>query len=407
MRHNGTHRHRVVIGKDTRRSGYMLESAMQAGFTSVGMDTLLTGPLPTPAIAMLTREMRCNLGVMISASHNLYEDNGIKLFGGDGYKLPDEMEDEIERLFRSDLTPHLARGREGHAERINGVQERYVHSAKGTLSRDVSLEGLTIVVDCAQGAAHKVAPWALQELGARVIPIGVEPNGFNINEKVGATHPRTAAARVLSEQADIGIALDGDADRVIILDEKGQVVDGDQILALIANFLKGEGRLKGPVVATTMSNLGFERYLVSRDIPLVRSQVGDRYVIEEMKKRGSNLGGEKSGHIIMSDHTTTGDGLVAALQVLAVVQKLGRPVSEITHLFEPLPQVLKKVDLTSKKQLERKSVQAAIARGEKLLGKDYLIVRPSGTEPVIRVMGQGEDRVVVEKVVDDILSALS
>jgi len=341
----GDHRHRVVIGKDTRLSGYMIETAMVAGFTSVGMDVLLLGPVPTPAVAMLTPSMRADLGVMISASHNKFEDNGIKLFGPDGYKLSDEVEHEIEALLAADLGPRLAQSRDlGRAKRIESVDARYIEFAKRTLPRNLSLEGLRIVVDCANGAAYKVAPAALWELGAEVFSIGVEPNGFNINQDVGSTSPEALAAKVREMRADIGIALDGDADRVLLVDERGHLVDGDQLMAVVAQSWKEDGRLSRPgIVTTVMSNLGLERHLASIGLDMPRTSVGDRYVLEHMREHGYNLGGEQSGHIIMSDYATTGDGLVAALQVLAVVQRQERPVSEICHLFEPLPQILKNV----------------------------------------------------------------
>ena len=338
----GEHRHRVVIGKDTRLSSYMIEYALVAGFTSVGVDVLLLGPVPTPAVAMLTRSMRCDLGVMISASHNPYEDNGIKLFGPDGYKLSDAVEARIEALMDGDVAPMLARSPElGRAKRIDDVQARYIEYAKRTLSREVSLEGMRVVVDCANGAAYKVAPEALWELGAEVIKIGVDPNGLNINLEVGSTAPETLARKVREMRADVGIALDGDADRMIIVDEKGHLIDGDQVMAVIAESWRDEGRLAKPgIVATVMSNLGLERHLAGLGLALERTAVGDRYVIERMREKGFNVGGEQSGHIILSDYATTGDGLVAALQVLAVVHKIGKPVSEVCRRFEPVPQVL-------------------------------------------------------------------
>jgi phosphoglucosamine mutase len=407
---NGDHRHRVLIGKDTRLSGYMIENALVSGFVSVGMDVLLTGPMPTPAVAMLARSMRADLGVMISASHNPYDDNGIKLFGPDGYKLSDELELQIEKLIDADLSKRLAKPAAlGRAKRIDGVQDRYVEFAKHTLPRNQSFEGMRVVIDCANGAAYRVAPEALWELGADVISIGVEPDGFNINRECGSTAPEALCAKVREMRADIGIALDGDADRVVIADEKGRLVDGDQILAVVAKSLQDEGRLARPgVVATVMSNLGLERHLSTLGLELVRTPVGDRYVIEQMRKHGYNLGGETSGHIILSDYTTTGDGFVAALQVLAVVKKLGRPVSEVCHRFEPLPQVLKSVRYRAGRPLENGAVAAAIEVAQRRLdGKGRLIVRPSGTEPVIRVMGEGDDRELVETVVDDIVAALT
>ncbi len=333
----GEHRHRVVIGKDTRLSSYMIEYALVAGFTSVGVDVLLLGPAPTPAVAMITRSMRCDLGVMISASHNPYEDNGIKLFGPDGYKLSDEVEGRIEALMEGEVSPMLARSPElGRAKRIDDVQARYIEFAKRTLSRDVTFEGMRVVIDCANGAAYKVAPEALWELGAEVIKIGVEPNGYNINQDVGSTAPEALTRKVREMRADVGIALDGDADRMIIVDEKGHIVDGDQAMAVIAESWRDDGRLAKPgIVATVMSNLGLERYLNGLGLDLERTAVGDRYVIERMREKGYNVGGEQSGHVIFSDYSTTGDGLVSALQVLAVVQKIGRPVSEVCHRFDP------------------------------------------------------------------------
>ncbi|MBM6593052.1 phosphoglucosamine mutase [Microvirga pudoricolor] len=410
MFQRGDYRHRVVIGKDTRLSGYMIETALQAGFNSVGMDVLLTGPIPTPAVAMLTRSMRCDLGVMISASHNPYEDNGIKIFGPDGFKLSDEVEQEIEALLAADLSSRLATSaRLGRAKRVESVQARYIEFAKRTLPRQVDLEGMRVVVDCANGAGYKVAPEALWELGAEVISLGVEPNGFNINDGVGSTAPEALATKVRELRADIGIALDGDADRVLIVDEKGQMVDGDQLMAVVASFWKDEGLLAQPgIVATIMSNLGLERYLGGLGLNLVRTAVGDRYVLEHMRAHGFNLGGEQSGHIIMSDHTTTGDGLVAALQLLAVVKRLGKPVSEVCHRFEPLPQILKNVRYKAGQPLQQDSVATAIESARERLGKSgRLVIRPSGTEPVIRVMGEGDDRDLVVQVVDEVVDAVT
>jgi len=406
----GEYRHRVVIGKDTRLSGYMIENALVAGFTAVGMDVLQTGPLPTPAIAMLTRSMRCDLGIMISASHNPYDDNGIKLFGPDGFKLSDDIEEEIEKLIAADLSKQLAKSSDlGRAKRIDGAHDRYVEFAKRTLPRNLSLEGMRVVVDCANGAAYRVAPQALWELGAEVFPIGVEPDGFNINRECGSTAPEALCAKVREMRADIGIALDGDADRVVIADEKGHLVDGDQLMALIAQTFKEEGRLAKPaIVGTVMSNLGLERHLVSIGIELIRTKVGDRYVLEAMREQGFNVGGEQSGHIILSDYANTGDGFVAALQVLAVVKKLGRPVSEVCHRFEPLPQILKNVRYKSGKPLEDAKVKTAITLAEKKLnGQGRLVIRPSGTEPVIRVMAEGDDRALVEAAVDTVVEALT
>jgi phosphoglucosamine mutase len=406
----GDHRHRVVIGKDTRLSGYMIEYAMVAGFTSVGIEVLLLGPVPTPAVAMLTRSMRCDLGVMISASHNPFEDNGIKLFGPDGYKLSDEIEGEIELLMDSEIAPRLSKSRDlGRAKRIESVHARYIEFAKRTLPRNLSLEGLRIVVDCANGAAYKVAPEALWELGAEVFAIGVEPDGFNINRDVGSTAPEALAAKVREMRADIGIALDGDADRVLIIDEKGHIVDGDQLMAVVAQSWQADGRLTQPgIVATVMSNLGLERHLASIGLALERTAVGDRYVLERMIEKGYNVGGEQSGHIILSDYATTGDGLVAALQVLAVVKRQQKPVSEICHRFEPLPQILKNVRYLGGRPLDTEAVIAAIANARSRLGATgRLVIRPSGTEPVIRVMAEADDRQLVESLVDDVCDAVA
>jgi phosphoglucosamine mutase len=404
----GTHTHRVVIGKDTRLSGYMMESALVAGFTSVGMDVTLLGPMPTPAVAMLTRSMRADIGVMISASHNPFHDNGIKLFGPDGYKLSDDDEMAIEALLEEEIP--LAEPRAiGRARRIDDAQGRYIHFAKATFPEHLRLDGLKIVIDCAHGAAYKVAPAALWELGAEVIAIGVAPDGFNVNDKVGSTHPKALQLKVLESGADIGIALDGDADRLIVVDERGQVVDGDQLMALIASRAAEAGTLKGgALVATVMSNLGLERFLESKGIALHRANVGDRHVLELMRDRGCNVGGEQSGHIILSDHATTGDGLVAALQVLAALVGSGKPASELLHLFDPLPQLLKNVRFKGGAPLETDSVKAAIAAGEaKLAGQGRLLIRKSGTEPLIRVMAEGEDKALVSRVVDDICAAVA
>jgi phosphoglucosamine mutase len=410
MFQNGEHRHRVLIGKDTRLSGYMIETALVAGFTSVGMDVLLTGPMPTPAVAMLTRSMRADLGVMISASHNPYDDNGIKLFGPDGYKLSDEIELKIEQIIDGDFDKKLAKSADlGRAKRIDGVQDRYIEFAKRTLPRNLSLDGLRVVVDCANGAGYRVAPEALWELGAEVISIGVEPDGFNINKECGSTKPAALANKVHEVRADVGIALDGDADRVLIVDERGHVIDGDQLMAVIAESWSADGRLATPgVVATVMSNLGLERYLGSLGLTLARTAVGDRYVLEHMRAHGYNVGGEASGHIILSDYATTGDGLVAALQVLAVVQKLDKPVSEVCHRFEPLPQILRNVRYKNGKPLENAKVRLAIESAEqKLNGHGRLVIRPSGTEPVIRVMAEGDNKSLVEDAVDGIVEALT
>jgi phosphoglucosamine mutase len=406
----GDYRHRVVIGKDTRLSGYMIETALVAGFTSVGVDVLLLGPMPTPAVAMLTRSMRADLGVMISASHNAYEDNGIKLFGPDGFKLTDEVENGIEALLDSNLTGRLAPSAAlGRAKRIESVHARYIEFAKRTLPRQLTLDGMRVVVDCANGAAYKVAPETLWELGAEVISIGVDPDGFNINREVGSTAPDALVKKVRELRADIGIALDGDADRVLVVDEKGCKVDGDQLMAVVARSWKDDGRLAQPgIVATIMSNLGFERYLGGIGLNLVRTAVGDRYVLEHMREHGYNLGGEQSGHIIMSDYTTTGDGLIAALQLLSVVKRSDRPVSEVCHCFEPLPQILKNVRFKGGQPLQQDTVVTAIESARERLGKGgRLVIRPSGTEPVIRVMAEGDDKDLVAQVVDDVVDAVS
>lgn len=406
----GDHRHRVVIGKDTRLSGYMIEYAMVAGFTSVGMDVMLLGPVPTPAVAMLARSMRADLGVMISASHNAYEDNGIKLFGPDGFKLTDEIENEIEALIDSDMSKKLAASPDlGRAKRIDSAQDRYIEFAKRTLPRAISLEGLRIVVDAANGAAYKVAQDALWELGAEVFAIGVKPDGFNINKDVGSTSPDALAQKVREMRADIGIALDGDADRVLIVDEKGQSINGDQLMAVVASSWQDERLLSKPgIVATVMSNLGLERYLNGRGLTLARTAVGDRYVLEHMREHGYNVGGEQSGHIILSDYSTTGDGLIAALQVLSVVQNKGKPVSEVCHLFEALPQILKNVRGQTGASLKNDKVIAAIKAGEARLGAGgRLLVRPSGTEPMVRVMGEGDDHGELNEIVDSICSAIA
>ncbi len=403
------HRPRVVIGKDTRLSGYMVEQALTAGFLSVGMDVFLFGPLPTPAVAMLTRSLRADLGVMLSASHNPYHDNGIKFFGPDGYKLSDEQELRIEELMDSDVSKLAAApDRLGRAKRIEDAQARYIEFAKRTLPRALRLDGLRVVIDCANGAAYRVAPEVLWELGAEVITIGAEPDGFNINDKCGSTAPQRMCEKVREMRADIGIALDGDADRVVIADEKGRLVDGDQLLGLIATYLLEKGQLAGGgVVATVMSNLGLERYLEGFGLKLERTKVGDRYVMERMREGGYNVGGEQSGHIILTDHTTTGDGLIAALQVLAVVVTKGRRVSEICHVFDPVPQILENVRYSGSAPLEDPAVREAMARAEAMLeGGGRLVIRPSGTEPVIRVMAEGDDEELVRRAVAEITEAL-
>jgi phosphoglucosamine mutase len=402
-------RHLVVIGKDTRLSGYMIEPALVAGFASVGMDVRLFGPLPTPAVAMMTRSMRADLGVMISASHNDFADNGIKLFGPDGYKLSDEQELKIEALMDEGLQEGLAPPRGlGRVKRIDDAQARYVEIVKATFPRHMSLAGLRVVIDCANGAAYKVAPTALYELGAEVITVGVDPDGTNINAECGSTHPEAMAKLVREYRADIGIALDGDADRLVICDEKGVVVDGDQIMAIIALAYAKAGKLNaGGVVATVMSNLGLERLMSDNGLTLERTSVGDRYVMARMREGGFNLGGEQSGHLILSDFSTTGDGLIAALQVLAVMIQSGKPMSALGRQFEPVPQLLENVRFAGGKPLEAKTVKEAIADGEaQLNGSGRIVVRPSGTEPLIRIMAEGDDPALVKKVVKSIVSAV-
>jgi phosphoglucosamine mutase len=405
----GDHRHLVVIGKDTRLSGYMLEPALTAGFISMGLDVTLVGPVPTPAVAFLTRSLRADLGVMISASHNPFEDNGIKLFGPDGYKLSDEVETAIETRMLGPLDEHLAPAAAlGRARRLDDAAGRYIEAVKATFPRGLRLEGLRIVVDCANGAAYKVAPTVLWELGAEVIPVAVAPDGLNINRDCGATHPRRMQEEVVAKRADIGLALDGDADRLIVCDERGRIIDGDQIMALIARRLADGGALKGgAVVATVMSNLGLERYLKARGIGLVRTPVGDRYVVERMRADGFNVGGEQSGHLVLGDHATTGDGLVAALQVLAAMQEAREPASAVTAQFDPVPQVLRNVRYTGRPPLEADTVVAAIAAAETLLaGSGRLLIRKSGTEPLIRVMAEGDDADLVAAVVADLCTVI-
>ncbi len=409
FRSQDARRHLVVIGKDTRLSGYMIEPALVAGLTSVGMDVRLFGPLPTPAVAMMTRSMRADLGIMISASHNNFADNGIKLFGPDGYKLSDEQELKIEALMDEGLQEGLAAPRDlGRVKRIDDAQARYVEIVKATFPRHLSLAGLRIVIDCAHGAAYKVAPTALYELGAEVIALGDNPDGTNINEECGSTHPETMAKLVREYRADIGIALDGDADRLVICDEKGVVVDGDQIMAIIAGAFAKSGGLKGGgVVATVMSNLGLERQLNGLGLTLERTAVGDRYVMQRMREGGFNVGGEQSGHLILSDFSTTGDGLIAALQVLAVMIQSDKPMSALGRQFEPVPQLLENVRFAGGKPLEAKAVKEAIADGERQLnGAGRIVVRASGTEPLIRIMAEGDDPALVRKVVTSIVSAV-
>ncbi|MCO5732009.1 phosphoglucosamine mutase [Rhizobium sp. SSA_523] len=407
----GNHRHRVVIGKDTRLSGYMLENALVAGFTAAGLDVFLLGPIPTPAVAMLTRSLRADIGVMISASHNPFADNGIKLFGPDGYKLSDELELEIEDLLdNKDLFSQLAKPSEiGRAKRVDGDIYRYIEFVKRTLPRDVTLSGLRIAIDCANGAAYKVAPAALWELGADVVTIGNTPNGTNINLDCGSTSPEALRRKVHEVRADIGIALDGDADRVIIVDENGEIIDGDQLMAVIAESWAAEEKLRGGgIVATVMSNLGLERFLQGKGLTLARTKVGDRYVVEHMRHHDFNIGGEQSGHIVMSDFGTTGDGLVAALQILARVKRLGQPVSEVCRRFEPVPQLLRNVRFAGGAPLEDIIVRQAIESAQAELGaRGRLVIRPSGTEPLIRVMAEGDDRSQIERIVDDLVGAIA
>ncbi len=403
--------HRVVLGKDTRRSCYMLENAMASGFLAVGMEVVLLGPVPTPAVAMLTKSLRADLGVMISASHNLFQDNGIKLFGPDGFKLSDETEAEIEARMASGMDgERAAPDRLGRAWRLDdAIGGRYTEYCKNTFPRDLTLHGLKVVIDAANGAAYRVAPEALWELGADVVPVAIEPNGFNINKNCGSTAPETMCQAVVTHGADIGIALDGDADRLIVADETGTVIDGDQIMALIAGELVERGALKGGgVVATVMSNLGLERHLNARDLKLVRTQVGDRYVVEHMRQYGFNMGGEQSGHIVLADHATTGDGLIAALQVLAVCARTCKPMSELGRQFEAVPQVLKNVRFTGGQPLDDAGVKAAIQDVEnRLAGEGRLLVRKSGTEPLIRIMAEHDDQAMVGEVVDHLADIIA
>ncbi len=406
----GNHRHRVVIGKDTRLSGYMIEQALTAGLLAAGMDVFLFGPVPTPAVAMLTRSMRADMGVMISASHNPFQDNGIKIFGPDGYKLSDEQELAIESLLEDPSLIALAASEKiGRAKRIEDAQARYIEFAKRTYPKDMTLDGLRIVIDTANGAAYRVAPTALWELGAEIIQMGNDPNGMNINEKCGSTAPELMCEKVRETRADLGIALDGDADRVIIADERGHVIDGDQLMALIATSWHQRGQLQGGgLVATVMSNLGLERFLADHALTLARTKVGDRYVTEHMRANGFNIGGEQSGHIILSDFSTTGDGLLAALQVLAEVKRAGKPASEVCNLFTPLPQILKNVKFKSGRPLDDNQVLKSIADAERRLGNSgRLVIRPSGTEPLIRVMAEGDDETLVRSIVDELCGVIS
>jgi phosphoglucosamine mutase len=406
----GNHRHRVVLGKDTRLSGYMIEYAMVSGFCAAGMDVFLLGPIPTPAVAMLVRSLRADIGVMISASHNPYFDNGIKLFGPDGYKLSDEIEGRIEQIVNGDVDIRLADSASlGRAKRVDGVHDRYIEFAKRTLPRSLSLSGMRIVVDCANGAGYKVAPAALWELGAEVVAIGDEPNGLNINDQCGSTSPASLVEKVKEVRADIGIALDGDADRVVLVDETGTVVDGDQMMAVIAESWHRAGRLSGGgIVATVMSNLGLERFVEDLGLKLHRTKVGDRYVVEHMRANGLNVGGEQSGHVVLSDYSTTGDGLVSALQVLACIKRADRPASEVLRRFEPVPQLLRNVRFSGDAPLDAPPVKSVIEDARKRLGASgRLVIRPSGTEPLIRVMAEGDDQGLVESVVDTIVQAIS
>jgi phosphoglucosamine mutase len=405
----GDYRHTVVIGKDTRLSGYMLEPALASGFTGMGMDVIMVGPMPTPAVAMLTRSLRADLGVMISASHNPYQDNGIKLFGPDGYKLSDETESEIEQLVESGVGKSLADASKiGRAKRLDDAEGRYIEFAKRTLPRGMRLDGLKIVIDCANGAAYKVAPAALWELGADVVRIGVQPDGFNINQGCGSTDTDLMCRTVVEEGADLGIALDGDADRVLISDETGTLLDGDQLMALIADSWRRSGRLRGGgIVGTVMSNLGLEQFLRQIGLSLIRTQVGDRYVVEHMRAHDFNIGGEQSGHIILHDYNSTGDGLIAALEVLTTIVSAEKPASDVGRIFQPLPQLLRNVRFSGETPLELDPVKQAVKDGEARLGNTgRLLIRKSGTEPVIRVMAEGEDEALIAEVVSDICDAV-
>lgn len=408
FRRDSSTAHRVVIGKDTRLSGYMLESALTAGLTSTGMNVLLLGPVPTPAVGLLTTSMRADLGIMVSASHNPHHDNGIKFFGPDGFKLSDEAEAEIEALVEQGVEPAQA-GNIGRAKRIDDGRFRYAERLKSTFPKGRSLEGLKVVIDCANGAAHKVAPEILWELGADVVPVGTSPNGFNINEGCGSTAPRAAAETVVAHGADLGICLDGDADRVILIDETGEIADGDQLMALMAARWAEADRLAGgTLVATVMSNLGLERFLQTRGLRLERTAVGDRYVVEAMRQGGWNLGGEQSGHIVMTDYATTGDGLLAGLQVLAAMVETGQPASRLLRQFDTVPQLLRNVRYAKGGQpLDAPAVQAAIRGGEtRLNGQGRLLIRKSGTEPLIRVMAECEDESLLTEVVEEIVAAV-
>ena len=405
----GAHRHSVVIGKDTRLSGYMLEPALAAGFTAMGMDVIFAGPMPTPAVAMLTRSLRADLGVMISASHNPFHDNGIKLFGPDGYKLSDDTEEQIESMIEADMQPDLAGSKDlGRAKRLDDSEGRYIEFVKNTFPKGLRLDGLKIVVDCANGAAYKVAPAALWELGADVVTYGVEPDGFNINQYCGSTDTRTMCRMVREHGADIGIAFDGDADRVLVADESGKLLDGDQLMATVAEAWHTAGRLQGGgIVATVMSNLGLEHYIHGLGLTMERTQVGDRYVVEHMRANGFNVGGEQSGHIVLSDYTTTGDGLIAALEVLSAMVQSDRKLSEVGRRFEPLPQILENVRFTGTPPLDNATVIKAVKSAEDRLGNTgRILIRKSGTEPLIRVMAEGEDAALVQGVVSEIVLAI-
>lgn len=398
----GKYRHRAVIGKDTRRSGYMLENALVAGFTAAGMDVFLLGPVPTPAVAMLTRTLRADIGVMLSASHNSFEDNGIKLFGPDGFKLSDALEERIEGLLDKDLSSRMTEGGGiGRAQRVDGDLYRYIEFAKRTFPRSMTLSGMRVVIDCANGAAYKAAPAALWELGADVITIGNQPNGVNINLDCGSTSPAALVAKVKEVRADLGIALDGDADRVLMVDERGEVIDGDQLMATIGQSWHEAGRLQGGgIVATIMSNLGLERFMEDKGLTLARTKVGDRFVVEKMRADNFNVGGEQSGHIILSDYATTGDGLISALQVLACLKQSDKPASKACRKFEPVPQLLKNVRFNGGAPLENDIVISAIEDAKSMLGSSgRVVIRPSGTEPLIRVMAEGDDPALVNKVV--------
>ena len=405
----GAHRHSVVIGKDTRLSGYMLEPALAAGFTAMGMDVIFAGPMPTPAVAMLTRSLRADLGVMISASHNPFHDNGIKLFGPDGYKLSDDTEEQIESMIEADMQPDLAGSKDlGRAKRLDDSEGRYIEFVKNTFPKGLRLDGVKIVVDCANGAAYKVAPAALWELGADVVTYGVEPDGFNINQYCGSTDTRTMCRMVREHGADIGIAFDGDADRVLVADESGKLLDGDQLMATVAEAWHTAGRLQGGgIVATVMSNLGLEHYIHGLGLTMERTQVGDRYVVEHMRANGFNVGGEQSGHIVLSDYTTTGDGLIAALEVLSAMVQSDRKLSEVGRRFEPLPQILENVRFTGTPPLDNATVIKAVKSAEDRLGNTgRILIRKSGTEPLIRVMAEGEDAALVQGVVSEIVLAI-